>query len=74
MKGHWSQTCCTPKYLVKLYQASMKDEWKNVEMNFNYVFEFESPVDFSGLEVSDFFENLDGRIDHLIGDENVSTN
>lgn len=30
--GHWARTCRTPKHLVVLYQASLKD--KNVEANF----------------------------------------
>ncbi|XP_059294658.1 uncharacterized protein LOC132047662 [Lycium ferocissimum] len=32
--GHWSHTCCTAKYLVELYQASMKRKEKNPEANF----------------------------------------
>ena len=28
-------------------------------------------VDLTHLDVSDFFENLNGKIDHLIGDGNV---
>lgn len=43
-------------------------------MNFNDIFESESPVGFSGLEVLDFFEYLDGIINHLNGDGNVPTN
>ncbi|KAM1346508.1 hypothetical protein ACFX2H_035546 [Malus domestica] len=30
--GHWMHTCCTPKHLVDLYQASLKE--KGVETNF----------------------------------------
>ena len=30
------------------------------------------PVDISNLETSDFFEDPDGKIDHLIGDGSVS--
>ncbi|XP_070668881.1 uncharacterized protein [Malus domestica] len=30
--GHWARTCCTPKHLVDLYQASFKE--KGVEINF----------------------------------------
>ena len=28
-------------------------------------------IDLTHLDVSDFFENLNGKIDHLIGDGNV---
>jgi len=28
MKGHWSRTCRTPKHLVDLYQASIKEKEK----------------------------------------------
>ncbi|XP_068316253.1 uncharacterized protein [Pyrus communis] len=30
--GHWARTCCTPKHLVDMYQASLKE--KDVETNF----------------------------------------
>ena len=33
IKGHWSRTCCTPKHLVDLYQASLKEKGKGVEEN-----------------------------------------
>ena len=66
MKRHWSHTCRTPKHLVNLYQASIKG--KEVEMN---VIDSDSQVDLTHLNVSDFFENPNGKIDHLIGDENV---
>ena len=66
MKGHWSRTYCTPKHLVGLYQASIKG--KEVEMNF---IDSDGQVDLTHLDVSDFFENPNGKIDHLIGDGNV---
>jgi hypothetical protein len=34
MKGHWSCTCRKPKHLVDLYQASIKEKEKGIEMNF----------------------------------------
>jgi hypothetical protein len=34
MKGHWSHTCRTPKHLIDLYQASIKEKEKYIEMNF----------------------------------------
>ena len=68
MKGHWSRTYCTSKHLVNLYQALIKGKGKKVEMNF---IDSDDPVDLTHLEVSDFFENPNGKIDHLIGDGNV---
>ena len=34
MKGQRMHTCCMPKHLTNLYQASMKEKWKKIEMNF----------------------------------------
>ena len=34
MKGHWSRTCRMHKHLVDLYQTSLNDKGKNVEINF----------------------------------------
>ena len=70
MKGHWSRTCRTPKYLVDLYQASLNDKGKNVETNFvqsdfNY-----GKVDITHLDVVDFLLPK-GRIDNLIDDGNI---
>ena len=69
MKGHWSCTCRTPKHFVDLYQTSIKAKGKEVKMNF---IDSDDPVDLTHLDVSDFSENLNGKIDHLIGDGNVS--
>jgi hypothetical protein len=45
MKGQWSRTCRTPKHLVKLYQAFIKDIEKGIEMNFvNHSNPIDSPV------------------------------
>ena len=66
MKGHWSRTCCTSKHLVNLYQTLIKGN--EVEMNF---IDSDDQVDLTHLDVSDFFENSNGKIDHLIGDGNV---
>ena len=66
MKGHWSRTCCTLKHLVDVYQASIKG--KEFEMNF---IDSNDQVDLTHLDVSDFFENPNEKIDHLIGDGNV---
>ena len=83
MKGHWSRTCRMAKHLVDLYQASTKEKGKGIEMNFAYhsdledhmgYFDTSNGVDITHLDVSDFFEDPNGKIDHLIGDEDVHTN
>ncbi|XP_070054275.1 uncharacterized protein [Nicotiana tomentosiformis] len=52
-KGHWANICHMPKYLVELYQASLKN--KGPETNFVYDNEF----DITHLDVADFFEHPD---------------
>ena len=52
MEGHWSRTCRTAKHLVDLYQASLKENGKKIEMNF---------TDSNGMNLS-YFDN-----DFLIG-------
>nr|XP_009605801.1 uncharacterized protein LOC104100298 [Nicotiana tomentosiformis] len=61
-KEHWANICRIPKHLVELYQASLKD--KAPEANFVYDNEF----DITYLDVADFFEHHDGKINHSIGD------
>ena len=68
MKGHWSCICRTLKHFVDLYQASIKAKGKEVEINF---INSDGLVDLTHLDVSNFFENPNGKIDHLIGDGNV---
>ena len=82
MEGHWSRICRTPKYLVNLYQASIKEKGKGIETNFVDHNDLEDPmdlglpngVDMTYLDVSDFFEDVDGKFNNLIGDGNVHTN
>ena len=72
MKGHWSRTCYTTDHLVKLYQTSLKEKGKEkIETNF---INGDDPVDITHLDVSYFFEDPNGKIDHLIGDGNVHIN
>ena len=52
MEGYWSCTCRTAKHLVDLYQASLKEKGKKIEMNF---------TDSNGMDLS-YFDN-----DFLIG-------
>lgn len=63
MKGHWARTCRTSKYLVDLYQRSIKGKEK-LETNFA---EYNGPIDVTHLDVSDFFTDPNENIDHLIG-------
>ncbi|XP_070042975.1 uncharacterized protein [Nicotiana tomentosiformis] len=64
-KGHWANICRIPKYLVELYQASLKN--KVHEANFVYDNEF----DITHLDMADFFEHSDGKINHSIGDGSI---
>ncbi|KAL6521540.1 hypothetical protein OROGR_018109 [Orobanche gracilis] len=63
MTGHWSRTCRTEKHLVDLYQRSIKGKDK-IETN---VLDYDGPLDTTHLDVSDFFADPKGDIDHLIG-------
>ncbi|XP_047270527.1 uncharacterized protein LOC124885127 [Capsicum annuum] len=67
-KGHYARDCRTPKYLVELYQASLKKKEKNPEANFIS----ENHINAAHLDVVDFFEHPEGKIDHLIGDGSVA--
>ncbi|XP_078148856.1 uncharacterized protein LOC144544271 [Carex rostrata] len=56
-KGHWSRTCRTPKHLVDLYQASLKNKNKKIETNLVCDDNFDnSELDVTHLDVADFFE------------------
>ena len=76
MKGHWPRICRTTKYLVELYQASLKDKDKAIEANFTSQHVDDANldnvnIDVTHLDITDFFEHPKGKIDHLIGDGNV---
>ena len=64
-KGHWSCTCRNSRHLVDLYQASLKKDDKGKETNF-VSNDAENPTTY--YDVSDFFENPEGNIGHLIND------
>ncbi|XP_016434370.1 uncharacterized protein LOC107760778 [Nicotiana tabacum] len=64
-KSHWANICRVPRHLVELYQAFLKN--KDPKANFVYDNEF----DITHLDVANFFERPDGKIDHLIGDGSV---
>ena len=72
MTCHWSRTCRTTKHLVNLYQASIKDKGKNIEVNF-LDDDGDGGVDLTHFDVSDFFEDPTGNISHLIGDGHVNS-
>ena len=65
MEGHWSRTCCTAKHLVDLYQTSLKENGKKIEMNF---------TDSNGMDLSyfdnDFLISPSENFDYLIDDVN----
>ncbi|XP_016506028.1 uncharacterized protein LOC107823841 [Nicotiana tabacum] len=61
-QGHWANICCVPRHLVELYQASLKN--KGPEANFVS----DNNFDIIHLDVADFFEYHDRKIDRLIGD------
>ncbi|KAM3380704.1 hypothetical protein P3S68_006277 [Capsicum galapagoense] len=59
-KGHYSRDCRALKHLVDLYQASLKKKERNFEANFLS----ENNVDITCLDVADFYEYPEGKIDH----------
>ncbi|KAM3376100.1 hypothetical protein P3S68_014814 [Capsicum galapagoense] len=67
-KGHYSRDCRALKHLVDLYQASLKKKKRNPEANFLS----KNNVDITCLDVADFFEHPERKIDHLIGDGSVN--
>ncbi|KAG6667210.1 hypothetical protein CIPAW_01G085300 [Carya illinoinensis] len=74
MTRHWARACRTSKYLVDLYQSSIKEKIKNFETNFaepSYAFDSIDGEDITNLDVSDFFEDFSVRVDHLIGDGSI---
>ena len=72
MTGHWSRSCRTAKHLVDLYQASIKDKGKNIEVNF-LDDDGDGGMDLTHFDVFDFFEDPTGNISHLIGDGHVNS-
>ena len=69
---YWSHTCYTVDHLVKLYQTPLKEKGKDkIETN---LINGDDSVDITHLDVFDFFEDPNGKIDHLIGDGNADIN
>jgi hypothetical protein len=72
IKGHRSRTCRMPKHLVELYQASIKDIERGIEMNFaNHSNPVDSPIFFldTHLDVFDFCIDSNTKSNLLISDE-----
>ena len=65
MEGHWSRTCRTAKHLVDMYQTSLKENGKKIEMNF---------TDSNGMNLSyfdyDFLIGPSENFDYLVDDVN----
>ena len=72
MTGHWSRTCRTAKHLVDLYQASIKDKGKTIEVNF-LDDDGDGGVDLTHFDVYDFFKDPTENISHLISDGHVNS-
>ena len=66
MKGHWWRTCHTPKHLVDLYQASIREKGKEIEMNFTY----RNGLDLTYYDTN-FFGGPSEKIYYLMNDENI---
>ena len=60
------------KHLVELYQASIKGIGKDIEVNF-FDGNGDSGMDLPHFDVSDFFEDHNGNISHLIGVRHVNS-
>ena len=76
MTGHWSRVCRTLKHLVNLYQASIeKKKGENVKANCAYQDnDITDPSNMTILDVTDFFETLEEKIDTIGRTTNVSFN
>ena len=46
MEGHWSCTCSTPKHLVDLNQAFIKEKGKGIGTNFANHNDLEDPMNY----------------------------
>ena len=71
--NHWSRTCRTPKHLVELYQASLKEKenGKDPETNFMEDSDF---MDITQFNVFDFLDDLNDKVTNSTGDGNIRTN
>ena len=63
MNGHLTRTCHTSKHLVDLYQVSLKEKGKNVEVNFVYQDDVYDLSNMTHLDVADYFESPEEKTD-----------
>ena len=69
MKSHWSRTYHKPKHLTDLYQASIKEKEKEIEINFTN----RNELDLTYYDI-DFFGGPSEKTDYLMNDENIACN
>ncbi|XP_058208289.1 uncharacterized protein LOC131321309 [Rhododendron vialii] len=73
-KGHWSRTCRTPKHLIELYQASLKEKGKEIETDFtdqisqNQTVDPFEPIDIPFFDISEYLAGPSGTKDDFFGD------
>ena len=74
LSGHWFRTYRTPKHFVDLYKASLDKKGKKIESHATTLEEDTTDIqnanpliDIKNLDVSDFFEDPNGEIRHMIG-------
>ena len=51
MKGHWQHTCHMPKHLVDLYQTSIKEKGKGIEINLAHHSDPEDHMGYSDIQI-----------------------
>ena len=79
LSEHWSRICRIQKHFVDLYKASLDKKGKKIEShtsaleetsaktnNALVVYNANLSIDIKNLNVSDFFEDPNGEIGHLI--------
>ncbi|KAJ3680430.1 hypothetical protein LUZ60_016708 [Juncus effusus] len=74
MKGHWSRTCRTPKHLVELYQASLKEKENTKEVNLVYQGDedqLDLPVINTRLDVEDYINNSSGDNEYSLANKDI---
>ncbi|KAJ3692124.1 hypothetical protein LUZ60_012474 [Juncus effusus] len=74
VKGHWSRTCRTPRHLVELYQASLKEKENTKEVNLVYQ-DNEDPLNVplvnTRLDVEDYLNPPNGDNEYSLASEDV---
>ena len=64
MKVHWRCTCGTSNHFVDLYQASLKEKEKGIDINF---VNHNDQMDTAQLDISDFYENPEENFKNMLG-------